>query len=263
MKHFLKKKEILFLLLVVSLLIFLNLFEQKTKNVLYSLSEPLQKFLSKVGKKITNFFEIISKIGKLEKENKALLAENWQLKSQIVALKELERENEVLRKALNLNLQEDFQLLLSQVVSKDSFEDSILIDKGKNDGLLEGQVVITPQKTLVGRIEKVYDDFSKVMLITNKNASFPAKIQTEKEVSGIVRGRGNFELFFDLIPQEAEIQKGQKIATISLGGNFPKGLFVGEVETVEKSDLFPYQKAKIKPAFDLKNLETLFVILNF
>ena len=265
MKKFSSKKEILILGALILLLFFLNAFQDKTKDFFYSLSEPLQIVFLEAGKKTADFFVFFARIKDLEKDNESLFAENQSLRSQIVFLKELEKENKALRNALELNLQEDFQLLLSYFVSKDALSDSILIDKGEKDGVLEGAAVLTPQKALLGKIEKVYNNFSVVTLITNKNFSFPCKIQTDNDngVVGIIKGLGGVELFFDLIPQDAEIKPGQRVATVSLDGAFPKGIFVGEIEELEKSDLQSYQKARIKPAFDLGKLETLFVILNY
>ena len=37
---------------------------------------------------------------------------------------------------------------------------------------------------------------------------------------------------------------------IKPNGEFPKGLLIGEVRGVEKSDLVPFQKAIIKPSFN-------------
>jgi len=179
----------------------------------------------------------------------------------------LEEENKALKQALNLNLADDFDLLLSYFISKDPFSDSFLINKGKNQGILKGMTVISSQKSLIGKIKEVYDDFSRVVLITDKTFSFPCKIQKESEesedITGIAKGKGNFELFFDLIPQEKQVSPGQKVVTVSLDGEFPKGIFVGEIEAIEKSDLHPFQKAKINPNFDLGNLEVLFVVLNY
>jgi len=61
--------------------------------------------------------------------------------------------------------------------------------------------VITEEKVLLGRIEEVYRNFSKVMLISNKKSSFDAEVQG-KDVTGLVKGRGNFNLILDLVPYE-------------------------------------------------------------
>jgi len=262
MRRFLKKKEILILVAGILILVSLNLFQMRVRNFFYLISEPFQKNLFTIGKEISDFFEMIFKMRDLKKQNQILLIENQALKSQIAFLRELEKENEFLRKALNLGLQEDFKLVLAHLIGKDVLRDSILIDKGSRDGISKGQPVITEQRILLGQITEVFENFSKVMLITDKESSFPVRVQ-ESNVTGVLKGGGNLSLFLDLVPQEAEIKKGQWIVTISLDGTFPKGLLIGEIEIVQKSDIAPYQKAKVNPAFDLKNLENLFVIMNY
>jgi len=48
--------------------------------------------------------------------------------------------------------------------------------------------------------------------------------------------------------------------TSSLGGIFPSGLLIGEIENVIKDDTEPFQQAEIKSKFDLKEINLLFVI---
>jgi len=76
----------------------------------------------------------------------------------------------------------------------------------------------------------------------------------------VAKGKGSLRLFLEFIPQEKEIRVGELIITTSLGGIFPKGLLVGEIEEVFRSDIEPFQKAKIYPFFDLEKIENLFII---
>ena len=163
---------------------------------------------------------------------------------------------------MELGLQEEFKLEICQVIGKDISSDTILINEGFKDGLTKDLPVITQQKILVGRISEVYKNFSKVQLITQKDTSFDAKI-LDTEISGLIKGEGNLRLFLDLIPPEKEIKKGDVVITTVLGGIFPRGLLVGEIEKVIKSDIEPWQQAKVKPAFNIEGLETLFIITEF
>jgi len=198
----------------------------------------------------------------LKKENEELKLKIQELIAENVALKELKKENEILRTALELGLQEEFKLEICQVIGKDISSDTILINEGFKDGLTKDSPVITQQKILVGRISEVYKNFSKVQLITQKDTSFDAKI-LDTEISGLIKGEGNLRLFLDLIPPEKEIKKGDVVITTVLGGIFPRGLLVGEIEKVIKSDIEIWQQAKVKPAFNIEGLETLFIITEF
>jgi len=253
--------KIIISVLVIFLFVFLNLepISPRVKNFFYLVSEPAQKWLWQKGNHLSNFFETISGIKSLKKELEDEKLKNKTLMSENLALIELKKENEILRKALEIGFKKDFKFIFAQVIGKDVSQDSILIDQGSKDGIKVGLPVITQQKTLVGKISQVYENFSKVMLISNKESSFDAKI-SDTEIYGIVKGKGNFELYFDLAPKDQEIKEGDFLVTSALGGVFPPGLLIGEVKEVKNSDVELFQKAEIKPAFDIKELEFLFVI---
>ena len=250
--------------LLIAFFVILNLigFSKGVKNLIYLISQPIQKTFWKMGDEISDFFEMISEMRNLKKEDEELKLKIQELIAENVALKELKKENEILRTALELGLQEEFKLEICQVIGKDISSDTILINEGFKDGLTKDSPVITQQKILVGRISEVYKNFSKVQLITQKDTSFDAKI-LDTEISGLIKGEGNLRLFLDLIPPEKEIKKGDVVITTVLGGIFPRGLLVGEIEKVIKSDIEIWQQAKVKPAFNIEGLETLFIITEF
>jgi len=259
MGFFLDKKWTKIFIIGILILACLNLFEKDIRNFFYSVSAPLQKVFFTRGKNIADFLAVFTKTGQIQEQNQLLLFENQDLKAKITLLKELEKQNKELKQALGLELQKDFQLLSANVISRQTSQDFILIDKGLGYNILPGQVVITPQKTLIGKVAEVFQDFSRIKLISDKSFSFPGRIQGA-EFDGIVKGASNQGLAFDLIPQEAEIEMGQAIVTVNLDRVFPGGILVGEIESIEKSDLEPFQKAKIRPAFNLKTLDFVFVI---
>jgi len=253
------------IIIIGLLLIFsLNFFQKEVKGFFYFISSPIQKTLWRAGDRVSDFFELITEIKNLKREKEELKLKIQELIAQNLSLKELEKENKVLREALGIGLEKEFKLSLAEVVSKDISQDSILINKGSKDGITENCPVITQQKTLVGKIGEVYENFSRVILISNKESSFDAKISDpENDISGVVNGKGNLQLFLDFVPQEKEIKEGDFIVTTSLGGIFPKGLLVGQIGKVLRSDIEPFQQAKIRPAFDIRELETVFIITDF
>jgi rod shape-determining protein MreC len=252
------------IVLLVAIFLLLNLTPaaKGIKNFFYLISLPIQKTFWNLGDNLSDFFESISEAKKLREENDALRLENQELFNQIASLKEVEDENEVLRTALGLGLEKDFRLELVQIVGKDISQDSILIDKGSADGLLKDMPVITEEKVLLGKIEEVFNDFSRVNLISHKESSFSASIEG-KDVEGLIKGKGGLSLALELIPKEKEVGEGDFIVTTQLGGYFPEGLLVGESKKIEKLDVEPFQTVKVEPKFNLEELKTLFVITEF
>jgi len=262
MKFSKRLKIILIIFFLILIFIFLNLpvISKKIKNFFYLISEPFQKFFWQIGDKTSDFFEIISEFKNLKKEKEELKLEIEKLLAENAKLKEIKKENEILREALKIGLEKEFKLVLAEIIGKDISQDFLIINKGSKDGILKELPVISQQKILIGKIEQVYENFSKVMLISHKKSTFSVIVQ-ERNIESIVKGKGNFQFFLDFIPREAEIKEGDDIVTISLGGIFPAGFLVGEIKEIKKSDLEPFQQVEIKPFFDIKQLKKIFIII--
>jgi rod shape-determining protein MreC len=257
------RKIIIFLIIIIFIFVLnLTLFPENIKSFFFSVSWPVQKTLWQANVNLSNFTKNVFKTNDVIKQAADLELKNQELISQIISLKELRKENEFLRQALEIDLAEDFQLILAQVISQDVFQDSILINKGRKHGLSENLPVITNEKVVLGRIGQVYDNFSEVVLITNKKSSFDVKI-VDQDIYGIARGKGNSNIFFELIPKDQEIFENDIVVSSVLGGIYPADLFVGQIKTVTKSDLEPFQEAELIPGFNLKSLDYLFIIKEF
>ena len=180
-------------MIVILLLVLFRLpaVNSKVKNFFYVLSSPIQKSLWQLSTDVSRFLETIENIKKLSKENEELKNKNQELLSRIAIFEEKEKENEKLRTALGIEPEEKFKLILAEVISKDISEDMILINKGSKDGLSLATPVLTESRALLGRVSEVYDRFSKVILISNKNSSFDAKIQG-KDVFGVIKGNNSY-----------------------------------------------------------------------
>ena len=264
MKKNQKIKLIIGLFLIVIIFLVLNFigFSKNIKSLFFSISLPIQKVFWQVGQNFSFFLTVVFSSQDLKNELNNLYSINQDLLGQIVFLKEMKKENEFLREALNLELEKDFNFVLARTISKDVFHDSILINKGIKDGISVGQPVITGQKAVLGTIGQVYDNFSEVFLISNKKSFFDAKI-VDKEIYGLLKGQGNFKAYLDLIPRDKEIFENDLVITSILGGVYPANLLIGEISKINKFDVEPFQSAEIDLFFNLKNLDYLFIITDF
>lgn len=263
MKRFSKIKLGAIGILLIAFFVLVNLpgFSKGIRNFFYSFSSPIQRMLLGAGDNMSNFFAGIFSYGNLKKENDNFKVQILEKSAEISGLQELKKENEALKAGLVQNLQKDFKLIFANIVSK-GIGDFILINKGLNDGVKKDMPVITEQKFLLGKIYEVYKNYSKVLLITNKDSSFDAEILSA-EATGVLKGKGNFNAVLDSVPQEAEIKTGDLVFTTSLGDVFPEGLLVGEIKSLNKNDVSSFQQAEIKPAFDKALKSSVFIISNF
>ena len=262
MRLILNRKIIGLILFLVLLIVFANIYQSQVRNFFFLVSEPIQKPFWKAGQGISNFLQAIAFSQKNQEENQELRLLVEELLTKTANIAELESENKTLREALEIGLRKEFSLVLAQVTGKDIAQDSLIINKGAEDLIQNNLPVVTQQKVLVGKITEVFDNFSRVYLISSENSSFDGKI-LGSEVPGLVKGSGNLKISFDLVPQYEEVKEGELLITTALGGIFPSGLLVGQVKSVKKSDIEPFQQIEIQPSFDIKQLDYLFIISSF
>jgi rod shape-determining protein MreC len=255
---------IIWLLVVIFSVVTANFFSENVRNIFYQLVHPLENFFWEKGSNLSNVLSGLNQSNVLEERNQALLKENQLLSHRIRELEILEEENIVLRKALNLGLREDISLVLTEIISKAIKEDNVIIAKGKNDDVQEGMVLITGERVVVGKVAKVYNDFSLVNLISSPALSFDVEIiRGEKKISALAEGDGNLKIKLKFFPKDEQLEKGDKIYTTSLANVFPKGFLIGAIKEINEDNLSSLREALIEPAFKTSLSDYLFLIENF
>ena len=160
-------------------------------------------------------------------------------------------------------MREDYELpmLPSEVVGFDAgpvFR-SILVDRGRGDGVEPGQPVITDDG-VVGLVTATSGRAARTMLVLDSQSSIDAIVQRSR-VRGVVRGRGTGSLEFEFSARGGDVEAGDLILTSGLGGVYPKGLRLGTVEEVREARGQLFQVAFVEPAVDFSRLEQVFVML--
>ena len=232
------------------------------KNFSYSAVSQVEKMLWSAGSGLSELAESVFKFQALSQEAAGLRLENEELLNNLVYLSKIKKENEDLRRLLDFGLEKEFDLEIVNVIAKDASRDSLLINKGEENGLAKGMAVITSQKVIVGKVGEVYANFSEMILVTSKDFSFGAGI-FGKEVYGLVRGKGGLSLSFELIPKEAEILEGDLIISSNLGRVFPENLLVGKVKSIDRTDAGTFQSAQLEPLLRLNEMDNLFIVKDF
>lgn len=257
-----KIKTFIGLILILALLIGINFLGvyRGIKNFFYEISLPVQMRIDRGGQKVLNFWDYLIHLNKIQEQNYDLTRERNELLSQKAQLIEYQEQNKVLKQALDLKIQEDFELILARLVIKDISQGTVLIDQGSSQ-VSPGMPLINENKVLIGQVSETYSDFSRVRLTSNPHSSFPGKI-LDKDITGIVKGKGGGQIYLDAIPQDKEIFSGDIVVT-DISSIFPPELLVGRVSKIEKSDIEPFQQAKITSLVEIEKLEYVFVVSEF
>lgn len=227
---------------------------------------PLSFYISGFANSSSDFFGTVGSIGSLRGTSQQQKEEIDRLNFELVRMGELEQENEDLRKLLGFKqTRPQLQLLPVRMLGTDAtgILNTIIIDKGSNDGIREDTAIIT-WRGLVGRVIRVQPTAAFVLLVTDVSSSVAARVQDPvSRASGIVGGRKEGGLIMRHILQQELIQTGDLVITSGVGGSLPEGLPIGKVVRVQKRNIEMFQEAILEPAVDTSKLERIYAILDF
>ncbi len=246
---------------------FVSVFQLPIRNSVYFISSPETKFLKEAGRNTLAFFESYFNGKGLKQENSNIKEENQNLLSHISLLQESLRQNQAGTESQEVAKANNFNVVLAGVVGLNVGDDSLLINKGLDDGISQNMPLISAQKVVYGKVLKVYKNFSEVLLISSKNSVVDVKVQradvTQTPVYGAVKGSGNLSVYLDLVNSNSKLNENDVLVTSGLEGIFPKDLLVGKITSVSQNDLKPFQTAKVQPFYDVQNIDHLLVITNY
>ncbi len=233
--------------------------ENGIERVAITLIAPFQMVMSKSVKAIENVWTDYFCTVSAAKENIALkkkLSDIDRIKSRI---RELEFENNRLKKLVNFTRTVEYTFVAAQVIARDPspWFKTIMVDKGHKDGLSKGLPVVVSEG-VVGHVIKVASNYSRILLITDRNSAVDALVQNSR-VRGIVKGDSGKKCFFRYALRKEKIQKGEVIISSGFDQIFPKGLKVGEVIDVKKEPSQLFQKILIKTCVDFDKLEEVLI----
>jgi rod shape-determining protein MreC len=191
----------------------------------------------------------------------AVKSQNDKLKARLATLEEAKLENERIRELVKFAQTQDYQTIGARVIGRpaDSWERSILVDRGSRDGVKLGAAVIAAGG-LVGQVVEVTAASSKVRLITDAGSGVAVLVQRTRG-EGVIRGSVEGKLNLDFVAKDKIPTKGDVLVTSGMGGAFPKGVVVGEVTEVAapQADLFPRVTAVSRVAID--RIEEVLVLI--
>jgi rod shape-determining protein MreC len=195
----------------------------------------------------------------------ALEAENDELERTIEELSEAQGEVQVLRELFNRAADTpEYTRVIADVIGQDTNPalESILIDKGVDDGVRAGMPV-EAARGLIGQVYRASNNAAQVALLTETASAIPVRLGTTR-ATGMLRGAGRGALpTIDWIDLQHVVEVGELVTTSGLGGNFPEGLVIGRVVSVERNEAELFQRAIVQPAVDFRTLETVFVVTEF
>ncbi len=194
--------------------------------------------------------------------------ENDRLKQQLARAEEMKNvwvesrmANQRLRRLTDLNDAFDESVVFAEVIAKDptTWFKTVIINKGRRHGLEKGMPALVPEG-IVGQVIEVAGHYAKVLLIVDRNSAVDALVQRTR-ARGILSGASTEQCGLEYVLLKEDVQVGDTIVTSGMDGVFPKGLRIGEIQSVEARPNEMFHTIDIAPFVDFGKLEELLVVL--
>jgi rod shape-determining protein MreC len=169
--------------------------------------------------------------------------------------------NSRLRNLLNFQKAPTHRVVAAEVIGKDpsGWFKTVIIDKGRSDGLQKGLPVVLPTG-IVGQVIEVSGHYAKVMIITDRNSAVDALVQRSR-ARGIIKGASADQSQFEFVLRKHDVQIGDTVIASGLDGVYPKGLRIGRVSDLSERSSDIFYEITVTPFVDFEKLEEVLVIL--
>lgn len=229
-------------------------------NWTYIVTKPFLSVTGFVSSKVRNTTHVFRTYSSLKRENTRLRGEI--AGARLLAIESLEDRSEAarLRRLLDLKKSLPESTIAARVLIRPATpeDDKCTIDKGKAHGIQMNAAVLSPDG-LIGRVIRVYDSTSLVMLLRDRANSVSAYVQGSR-APGIVKGQGAEQYTMEFIPMKYNIQRRDAVISSGEGGVFPKGLLIGYIQSVESSPHNHFKSALVRPAAEMRMVEEVLVV---
>ncbi|USQ49226.1 rod shape-determining protein MreC [Serratia marcescens] len=233
----------------------------KIRNYMDTAVSPFYFLANGPRKVLDSVSETLATRQQLELENRALRQELLLKNSDILLHGQFKQENARLRELLGSPLRQDEHKMVTQVIStgSDPYSDQVVIDKGSDNGVYEGQPVIS-DKGVVGQVVAVAKVTSRVLLICDASHALPIQV-LRNDIRVIAAGSGCADdLQLEHLPNNTDIRVGDVLVTSGLGGRFPEGYPVAVVSSVKVDNQRAYTVIQARPTAGLQRLRYLLLL---
>lgn len=223
---------------------------------------PIQKKIYEIGDYIKRTKEAIVSYQEILEENQVL--KNEQIKYDILLSynEKILEENRRLQEILKIKEEKNLNLKVAKVNFRNpsNLYTRFYINLGKKDGVKRNMIVLSGE-TLIGKVGRVYENYSIVDMITSEN--FNVSALTESQMLGIIKGSDEEDgtLYFEANTFQNNIEIGEKIYTSGISEIYPKGLYIGKVSEIDEDNGELFRSIKVKNDIDILSMMEVLILM--
>ncbi|WP_301101311.1 rod shape-determining protein MreC [Propionivibrio sp.] len=223
-------------------------------------THPLQQAAHAPVEYLQNAGNYFSGITRYQDENSRLKRAQLAGAGTLLRTRQLEAENERLRKLLDVKGRQKANGRVAQILyaARDPFSRRVIVDKGQQDKIVAGQPVVD-DAGVIGQVTRVFPFVAEITLITDKDQAVPVQI-VRNGLRSVVFGLGNGQLELRFMPANADVQNGDLLVTSGLDGIFLPGLPVAKVVHIERDTSYSFARIYCVPVAGVENFGDVMVL---
>jgi rod shape-determining protein MreC len=234
---------------------------ETARGYLQSLVSPLQYMANAPKLLMTWASENMITRQQLMTKNKQFKEQQLFFHEQSMELDIVRRENERLRLLLASPVNGITKKMFAEILSVDSdpYSLQVVINRGANDGVVEGQPVID-DKGVVGQILHVGANSSRVILISDISHAVPVRVE-RNGLRLIASGSGRINrLVHNFVTKSDDVKVGDLLVTSGLGGKYPEGYPVARITSVRSDESREFGRILSQPVAKIDRLRYMLLL---
>jgi len=273
---FFRKKSLFILLIGIILLVVLVGYSLSNRE---NLSVPEKFLIDTVGwaqniihqpvNYLIGVFANVDDIKNTYNENKILREKLAEYKTLAYEVQEIEKENEELRKTLDIQSSpRDFEPILANVISRspERWLDQLTINRGSQHGIEKNMAVMTVDG-MIGKVTSVSSLTSTVQLITGfdqlNRISATISRDGKENIFGLIEGydKEKDALIFRIIESsDKDVKEDELVVSSNMGGLYPSGLPIGTIKEITPDQYGLTKTAYVKPAANMYEINQVIIV---
>ena len=238
------------------------------QQLLGAATVPFKQFTAQISNKMSVWQDRTLNIDQIIAENEQLKKENQELKRNQIDYDKIKIENEQYKEFLNIKEENpEYEITSASVIGRDGQDKfySFTIDAGEKDGVEVNDVVLS-SVGVVGVVVETGPNYARVSTILSPSVSVACFVSSTRD-TGVVCGDSLYstdgKTVIKYLPKNTKAEVGDIISTTGMGEVFPKDLLIGEIESMHTDTSGNYNYAIVKPASDIADVKTVFVIKSY
>jgi len=274
-----RRRAVLALLVVVSLILLTAYFGESPGSPLHSVQRgvvtvlsPIQEGASRALKPVRDLFGWFGDTARAKKERDQLKAQRDRLLEEVAGYRAALLENRQLYNLLQVddNGLQDYEKRTVRIIGRppnNLVSDRLQVNAGSGDGVHVGDAVLA-DGGLVGHVSTVTSGVSFVTLITDPSSTVAVKVLDDAGDFGLLKPSVGdpLDLLAQLLPRRARIRLNDIVVTAGfrtsrLDSLYPPNVPVGRVTKADPEELQSQQQVHVSPIADLRHVDFVQILI--